>query len=103
MGLLNLTTIMYSQKSGIKLTNENSILNRTLIQESTNREILKKKPSEYIEEMKNKLGNEDKVKVLRTHLIDEKGFAAMENDNYEEFLKARGEFIVAEMLNRVKA
>jgi len=95
---------VFPKKSGIKLTNENSILNRTLIQESTNKEILKKKPSENIEEMKKNLRTEDKVKeVLRTRLIDEKSFVAMKNNDYEEFLKTRGEFIVAEMLNRIKA
>jgi len=94
---------VFPKKSGIALTNENSILNRTLIQESTNSEIRKKKPSEYIEIMKQKLGSEEKVKdVLKTHLIEEKAFDAMKNNNYSEFLIARAETINNEMIGRIK-
>jgi hypothetical protein len=95
---------VFPKKSGIALTNENSILNRTLIQESTNSEIRKKKPSEYIEIMKQKLGSEERVKdVLKTHLIQERAFDAMKSNNYNEFLTARAETINNEMTSRIKA
>jgi hypothetical protein len=93
---------IFPKKSGIPLTNENSILNRTLIQESTNSEIRKKKPSEYVEIMKQKLGSEEKVKeVLKTHLIGDKAFDAMKSNNYDEFLNARSEAVTIEMANRI--
>ena len=93
---------VFPKKSGIKLKHENSILNRTLIQESTNKTIRKKKPSQYIKEMEEKLGGEDKViEVLKTHLINEKAFSAMKKDDYQEFLTARREAIIAEMKTRI--
>jgi hypothetical protein len=95
---------VFPKKSGITLTNENSILNRTLIQESTNSETRKKKPSEYVDIMKQKLGSEEKVKdVLKTHLVEEKAFDAMKSDNYDDFLKARAETMNNEMTTRIKA
>lgn len=95
---------IFPKKSGIKLANENSILNRTLIQDTTNKTILKKKPSQYLGDMNAKLGTEEKTKaVLETHLIDEKCFKAMINDNYDEFLTTREELIVKEMKSRIEA
>ena len=94
---------IFPKKSGIKLTNENSILNRTLIQDTTNRQILKEKPSEYLRDMEEKLGTEEKVKaVLETHLADERCFKAMMSDNYDEFLTAREELMVKEMKSRIE-
>ncbi|WXG45085.1 MAG: DUF262 domain-containing protein [Promethearchaeati archaeon SRVP18_Atabeyarchaeia-1] len=96
---------LFPKKSGITLTKENSILNRTLIQESTNNSIIQnKKPSKYIDLMKQKLGSEEKVKiVLKTHLIEERAYDAMKNNNYDEFLKAREETIGNEMASRIKS
>jgi len=94
---------IFPKKSGIEFTNENSILNRTLIQDTTNRIILKKKPSEYLRDMEEKVGTEEKVKaVLETHLIDERCFKAMMTDNYDDFLTARGGLMVEEMTSKIK-
>lgn len=94
---------IFPKKSGIRLTNENSILNRTLIWDNTNRIILKKKPSEYLRDMEDKLGAEEKVKaVLETHFSDERCFKAMMNDDYDGFLTAREQAIVKEMKSRIE-
>ena len=94
---------IFPKKSGIKLANENSILNRTLIQDTTNRLILKKKPSEYLRNMEMNLRAEEEVKaVLKTHLIDEESFKAMMSDDYDEFLSAREKLIGEEMKSRIK-
>ncbi len=93
---------IFPKKSGIKLIHENSILNRTLIQDETNKKIWKKKPSQYLAEMEEKLGSWDKIKtILETHLIDEKCLEAMMSDNYEEFIKARERVILEEMKRKI--
>ncbi|MGB9614776.1 MAG: GmrSD restriction endonuclease domain-containing protein [Fervidobacterium sp.] len=93
---------VFPRQSGIKLTNENSILNRTLIQETTNKYIHKKKPSQYIKEMEEKLGGEGRVReILKSHLISDEAFSSMKTDNYEEFLKTREKEIITEMKARI--
>lgn len=95
---------IFPKKSGIKLTNENCILNRTLISDDTNKRIYKKKPSEYLREMQNVLKSWDRINdTFKTHLIDENALKAMQNDNYEEFIKHREETIKKEMKKRIKA
>jgi len=85
---------IFPKKCGLKLTNENCILNKTLISEATNKSIYKNKPSEYLRKMKNRLGSWDKVKdVLKTHLIDEEAFTALRADDYKEFIRLREELI----------
>ena len=94
---------IFPKKCGIKLTNENSILNRTLIDDATNKRIYKSKPSKYLKEMSKVLGGWDKVKgVLKTHLIDEDTLKAMQNDDYEGFIKQREKIIKEEMIKRIK-
>lgn len=94
---------VFPKNSGIKLTNENSILNRTLIQDTTNKKISKKKPSEYLRVMKENLRTEEEVKaILETHLIGERGFKAMMNNYYDDFLNAREELIVKELKSRIE-
>jgi len=75
----------------------NPILNRTLIDKDTNSLKIKgaKKPSEYLPLFAKELGGEEILKeILKTHLISEKGYSAMKNDNIDEFLKARQESIL---------
>ena len=102
LGILNDHHI-FPKKSGIMLENENSILNRTLISDTTNKKISKKKPSQYLREMEYKLGSKDKVKAtLKTHLISEKTFEALEKDDYEAFIRNREAEIKKEMEGRVR-
>lgn len=105
-GTIELLTLndhhIFPKRSGVKLTYENSILNRTLIADETNKVILAKKPSEYLKLMEKSLGSEEKVKeVLRTHLIDERCFIAMREDNYEEFLSAREDLFIKKMKSKI--
>ena len=64
----------------------NTILNRTLIKDSTNRKISRKAPSEYLRTV---FSNEHRDTILRSHLIGAEAQAAMERDDYEAFLVAR--------------
>ncbi|MGV9200722.1 MAG: GmrSD restriction endonuclease domain-containing protein [Promethearchaeia archaeon] len=69
---------------------KDSIVNRTLLLDETNNKIKNKKPSEYIEQMKNKLGSEEKVKsIFEEHLINEKAYEHMKNDDFDKFVKER--------------
>jgi hypothetical protein len=79
----------------------NTILNRTLISKETNRRIKDKKPSEYLADMVKKLGSIEKTRaVLASHFIDDAGYDAMSNDDYDAFILARERMIVKEILLR---
>lgn len=78
-------------------------MNRTLISDKTNKLIRNKRPSQYLKDMEDKIGDERRIKdILKTHLINEKAFIAMKEDKYEDFLNAREELIKSEMKNRIK-
>jgi len=72
---------------------KDSILNRTLLLDETNKKILNKKPSEYLSEMqkRNEFNNDiQKVKaVLHNHFINDKAFEYLQNDDYDNFIKER--------------
>ena len=90
-------------KSGLKLVNENSILNRTLIGRKTNQKIHRKKPSIYLREMKKQQNSWDKVREnLSLHLINEEAFQAMKNDDYQKFLRERERTIKEEMKKKIQ-
>ena len=94
---------IFPKKSGLTLPKVNSILNKTLISEETNRSILNRKPSAYVAEMKAKLGSsQDAQEMLSTHLISKKAFEAMEADDYDSFLEAREETIKNRMKQRLQ-
>ncbi|MDD5689174.1 MAG: DUF262 domain-containing protein [Caldisericia bacterium] len=66
------------------------ILNKTLLLEETNTKISNKMPSQYIEEMIEKHGSEDKVKeIFLRHLISEDAYRYMKKDDYDKFIFAR--------------
>jgi hypothetical protein len=71
---------------GLKGDEANTILNRTLIKDSTNRRISRKSPGEYLREVFPPAHREE---ILRSHLIGPEAQQAMENNNYEAFLTAR--------------
>jgi len=68
-----------------------SILNRTLIFEKTNRYISNKDPSAYLTEIMNdqKISKEKMKERLATHLISSEAFDCMLNDDFAGFVKAR--------------
>lgn len=77
---------------------KDSILNRTLLYDETNQQINAKKPSEYLEEMRNKAGSEDKVKrLLEKHLINENAYEFMKRDNFDKFIEEREKTIKEEI------
>jgi len=78
----------------------NSLANQTLIASETNRAISNKAPSEYLEDLKRKLGD-DLPRLLRAHFIDEDALDAMRRDDYEAFLIARSRAIAREVQKRI--
>ena len=68
-----------------------SILNRTLIFEKTNRYISNKDPSIYLNEImkEQKIDKEELKKRLATHLISSEAFECMLNDDFTGFIKER--------------
>lgn len=79
---------------GIKGDEVNTILNRTLIKDSTNRTISRKSPSEYLRDV---FPAAHKEEILRSHLIGPEAQQAMENDDYEAFLVAREKDILTRL------
>lgn len=72
-----------------------------MISKETNRRIKDKKPSEYLADMVKKLGSIEKTRaVLASHFIDDAGYDAMSNDDYDAFILARERMIVKEILLR---
>ena len=71
----------------------NTILNRTLITDETNRKISATSPKEYIDWIPG-----DLEEVLRPHFIDSECINAMRENNYDKFLERRKMLI----LSRVK-
>jgi hypothetical protein len=72
----------------------NSILNRCLIDHSTNRIITNKAPSVYLAEIEAKLGAEGLEAVLSSHLIPYDGPGALGNDDVDAFMAARERLIL---------
>jgi hypothetical protein len=72
---------------------ENTILNRCLIDNVTNKLISDKPPSQYLSEVENHLGTEQLHAVLASHLIPTKGPGAPWNDDVVAFLDARDELL----------
>jgi len=79
----------YGYTSGEKV---NTILNRTLICASTNRRISRMMPSQYLNEL---VPDVHRDAILRSHLIGPEAQSAMERDDYEAFLIARENDILA--------
>lgn len=78
----------------LKLTggDVNTIVNRTLIVDSTNRKISSKSPSAYLEAV---IPDKQLNKILASHLIGADARQAMEEDDYEAFLAARERALIS--------
>ena len=82
----------------------NSILNKTIIKKTTNRDFIRAMPpSEYI----NKIMYEKQVSIddlktrFESHLISNKAFNCLQNDDFYGFIEARKSTIIAEFNKRI--
>ena len=69
----------------------NTIVNRTMIVDSTNRKISSKSPSSYLEAI---VPAEHRKSILTSHLVDADALAAMEKDDYDAFRDARERVLI---------
>lgn len=89
--------------SGMSLPSErkHSILNRALILDETNRtRIGSKKPSEYLSDIEI-AADESVEERLRPHLIPSEAVDALWNDDFEAFIEAREQAVLAEIKERL--
>lgn len=76
----------------------NTVVNRTLIADKTNRRISNKSPSRYLEEV---LPGAKHVEILASHFIDADALNAMQVNDYEAFLAAREKTLGTEIVARL--
>jgi hypothetical protein len=81
-------------KKKLGRSGENSIINRCLIDNITNKVISDKAPSVYLKEVEDHLGAERLDDVLASHMIPTEGPGAPANDDVDAFLKAREQLIL---------
>lgn len=68
----------------------NNILNRTLIESKGNRYKYENDlPGSYIQDMISENGRTETVKMLKSHLMNEDAFMALQKNDYEKFLDGR--------------
>ncbi len=72
----------------------NTIVNRTLIVDSTNKKISNKSPSDYFQTV---LPDEYRENILDSHLVDADARSAMERDDYGAFLAARERVLISKI------
>lgn len=81
---------------------KDSIVNKTLLFDETNKKIMNKKPSEYLNDMISKHGDEQRVRnLLRKHFIDKSAYEAMEEDNYDDFIFYRENRLKKHLIGRI--
>jgi hypothetical protein len=80
-----------------------SILNKILLISRTNIQKSKKEPSVVLQEMLKKIFKDKKklLNTLETHFINETAYAALLEDNHEEFQKEREKVILAEIAKQI--
>lgn len=84
-------------------SNVNSVLNMTWMSEDTNRKVKRfDKPSEYIKEYIKKHGGEQEViKILKSHLINKTAYEYLKEDNFEGFLLEREKEVLRKIAETV--
>ncbi len=91
-----------SKKCKLFSNHKDSILNRTLLLDETNKRIKNKKPSQYIKDMINECGSGNKVKIiLEGHFINEKAYKYMKNDNFDDFVIEREKTIKEHIITKL--
>lgn len=90
---------IFPTKCGLKLSEKkDSILNRTLIYDDTNRDISSDKPSMYYEKIYKKFGSLERVQqLMKTHLISKEALDYLREDDFDNFILKREEMIKAEL------
>jgi hypothetical protein len=79
-----------------------SILNRTLIVDETNKKIQNQKPSEYLAEMERIHGDEETVReLMRGHFISKEGYEYLKNDDFDSFIMEREREIKKQLIERI--
>ena len=83
----------WCERQGIEPNEYNSIINKTALSASTNRNIGGRAPSEYLSRIQQELGIDDTVmdKILASHLISAKALRA---DKFQVFYEARKEALL---------
>ena len=80
----------YLKDAGVKeVKRRDCILNRTLIDRSTNQSLCRKDPQSYFGEMRNRLGKPAFTKLLTSHLIPEDDDSPLLKNDYDLFLEWR--------------
>lgn len=80
----------YLKDAGVKeVKRRDCILNRTLIDRSTNQSLCRKDPQSYFGEMRNRLGKPAFTKLLTSHLIPEDDDSPLMKNEYDLFLEWR--------------
>jgi len=84
------------------LDTKDNIVNRTLLLDETNIKIENKRPSEYLQDILERLNNDEKelYALMESHLISEKALQHMWDDNYDDFIIER-ENTIKEYLARI--
>jgi len=82
---------------------KDSIVNRTLLLDATNKRIKDKRPSEYIRELIDIHGNEQKVQsIFQQHLINERAFQRMKEDDFDSFIIEREKAIKQHLISKLE-
>lgn len=70
---------------------KDSILNRTLLLNETNKRIKDKKPSEYLKEVLGKVEGDERrlLERMKTHFISERALEYLQEDNFDKFIEER--------------
>jgi hypothetical protein len=91
------------EKSKTFKDSKDSIANRTLLFDETNSRIWNKRPSQYMAEMIDKYKSEDKVKsILKGHLITEKAFEYMKENDFDNFVLEREKAIKEHIVSKLR-
>jgi hypothetical protein len=90
----------YLKKQGYEEWAANSVLNITLVDDFLNkREIRAKAPATYMNKFYH--NNPDLENTMKSHLINDLGAFGIWDNDYEKFLKKRGELVVKELNKRL--
>lgn len=91
-----------SEKSSQFNNYKDSIVNRTLLLDETNRAISNKRPSEYVGDMMRKHGSEGSVQsLLAEHFINESAFICMLDDDFDNFIHEREKEIQRYLISKL--
>jgi hypothetical protein len=75
-----------------------SILNRAILHETTNKEIQNRSPKDYYQEIIKKIGDETKVEeIMEGHLISPQAIKFMQENEFEHFITERKKTIICEL------